>query len=83
MCYLEKWPKHHKILGNLLENTVTAPSRAEKGNRYIHLNLLYTAQILIVTVDNFFTGEIKKRETFASPKNVMLKLKNNSQYTIS
>lgn len=52
------------ILGNLLENAVTAASRAEKGNRYIHLNLLYTAQMLIVTVDNSFTGEIKKEGDF-------------------
>lgn len=48
------------ILGNLLENALTAASAAEKGNRYINLNILYTSQILVITVDNSFAGEIKK-----------------------
>lgn len=48
------------ILGNLLENALTAASSAETGNRYINLNILYTSQILVITVDNSFAGEIKK-----------------------
>lgn len=57
------------ILGNLLENALTAASRAEEGNRYINLNILYTAQILVITVDNSFVGEIKKTgDTYISQK---------------
>lgn len=57
------------ILGNLLENALTAASKAEEGNRYINLNILYTAQILVITVDNPFAGEIKKTgDTYISQK---------------
>lgn len=48
------------ILGNLLENALTAASKVEKGSRYIDLHILYTAQMLVITVDNPFTGEIKR-----------------------
>lgn len=57
------------ILGNLLENALTAASRVEKGERYINLNILYTAQILVITVDNPFAGEvIKTGDTYISQK---------------
>ncbi len=48
------------ILANLLENALTAASKVEKGSRYIDLHILYTAQMLVITVDNPFAGEIKK-----------------------
>lgn len=57
------------ILGNLLENALTAASRVEKRERYINLNILYTAQILVITVDNPFAGEvIKTGDTYISQK---------------
>ncbi len=57
------------ILGNLLENALTAASMTEKGEGYIDLHILYTAQILVITVDNPFTGEIKKEgDTYISQR---------------
>ena len=50
------------ILGNLLENAIYASSHGELEERFIQFHMLCSGQMLAITVDNSFYGEIKKVE---------------------
>lgn len=47
------------LLGNLLENAVTAASKSDHEKRNIRLNIVLHRKMLAITVDNSFNGEIK------------------------
>lgn len=47
------------LLGNLLENAVTAASQSRPGERSIQLNILLHRKMLAITLDNSFNGELK------------------------
>lgn len=56
------------ILGNLLENAIEACEKV-KNNRFIHLKSILQYNMLIITMDNSFDGElIIKDEKFYSTK---------------
>ena len=48
------------ILGNLLENAIYAAENGNQKERFIQFNMLCSGQMLAITVDNSFDGEIKK-----------------------
>ncbi|MEG0273435.1 MAG: ATP-binding protein [Hydrogenoanaerobacterium sp.] len=48
------------LLGNLLENAITAAESAEKDNRAIDLNIICSGKMLAITVDNGFDGKTNK-----------------------
>lgn len=48
------------LLGNLLENAVTASSRIPEAGRSIRLNMICVGKMLAITVDNSFDGIVKK-----------------------
>ena len=50
------------ILGNLLENAIDAADRGEQDERFIQFHILCSGQMLAITVDNGFQGEIKKAD---------------------
>lgn len=50
------------ILGNLLENAIDAASRANPDERFIQFHMLCCGQMLAITMDNGFHGNIKKAE---------------------
>jgi len=57
------------IFGNLLENAIEACARMREGTRFIRLNSIVMANMLAITIDNSFNGEIKKDgEIFLSHK---------------
>lgn len=47
------------ILGNLLENAVTAASKTSQKERSIQLNIILHRKMLAITVDNSFDGTIQ------------------------
>ncbi|MEG0376843.1 MAG: GHKL domain-containing protein [Eubacterium sp.] len=47
------------LLGNLLENAITAAARAPKENRLINLNIIRSGKMIAITADNGFDGKIK------------------------
>ncbi|MEG2957349.1 MAG: ATP-binding protein [Christensenellaceae bacterium] len=47
------------LLGNLLENAITAAQYAERDHKTIALNIIRSGQMLAITVDNSFDGNIK------------------------
>lgn len=50
------------ILGNLLENAIYAADQGDQEERFIQFHMLCSGQMLAITVDNSFHGEIKKME---------------------
>lgn len=48
------------ILGNLLENAIYAAGHGDHRERFIQFHMLCSGQMLAITVDNGFPGEIKK-----------------------
>ncbi|MBD5088722.1 MAG: sensor histidine kinase [Clostridiales bacterium] len=44
------------LLGNLLENAITAVTSAPDGQQIIRLNMIVSRKTLIITVDNGFDG---------------------------
>lgn len=66
------------LLGNLLENAVTAAASAPEGQRWIRLNMIVSGKTLVVTVDNGFDGaaEYKNGEYLSTkPEHTGLGLK--------
>lgn len=51
------------LLGNLLENAMTAACHAKKENRFIHLNLTCTGNSLVITADNGCDGRLCREQT--------------------
>ncbi len=57
------------IFGNLLENATEACSRMKSGARYITLNSQVRGEVLFITMDNSYDGNVsKKGERFYSSK---------------
>lgn len=57
------------IFGNLLENAVEACDRMENGDKFIELHSMIQYDILTITMDNSFNGQIvKDGEKFHSSK---------------
>ena len=57
------------LLGNLLENAYTAADHALPGNRSITVRLAVHGNMLVITIDNGFDGNVnKKRDHYLSTK---------------
>ncbi len=57
------------LLGNLLENAYTAADHALPGNRSITVLLAVHGNMLVITIDNGFDGNVnKKRDHYLSTK---------------
>lgn len=57
------------LLGNLLENANTAADHALPGNRSITVRLAVHGNMLVITIDNGFDGNVnKKRDHYLSTK---------------
>lgn len=57
------------LLGNLLENAYTAAGHALPGNRSITVRLAVHGNMLVITIDNGFDGNVnKKRDHYLSTK---------------
>lgn len=57
------------LLGNLLENAYTAAAHALPGNRSITVRLAVHGNMLVITIDNGFDGNVnKKRDHYLSTK---------------
>lgn len=50
------------ILGNLLGNSIYAAAKIPAPERVIRLNMVHQGNMLAVTVDNSFNGEVKKKD---------------------
>lgn len=50
------------LIGNLLENAVTAAMRAEQSERQIRLNMSCSGRMLGITVDNGFDGIVRQKD---------------------
>lgn len=50
------------LLGNLLENAINAASKLPVSERDIKLNILQQGNMLAVTVDNSFNGEVLQKD---------------------
>lgn len=50
------------LLGNLLENSISAASRANDENRFITMNMMITGNMFVIAIDNGFDGKIKKKD---------------------
>ena len=67
------------ILGNLLENAIDAADCGEGEQRFIQFHMLCSGQMLAITVDNGFHGEVKKvdgRYVSSKPNHSGLGLRN-------
>ncbi len=47
------------VLSNLLENAVRAAEQCGEGERFIRLNMICSGQMLVVAIDNSFSGQLK------------------------
>lgn len=57
------------VLGNLLENAVTAAAEVGEAGRFIRLNIVCSGKMLAVTVDNSYTGVLTPEgDTYRSTK---------------
>jgi two-component system sensor histidine kinase AgrC len=50
------------IIGNLLENALTAADRASDKQRFINVNVMLTGKMLVLTVDNGFDGKVALKD---------------------
>ncbi len=50
------------LLGNLLENAVTAANLSNNATRHIYLNIMCHRKMLAITVDNSFNGNVQQNE---------------------
>lgn len=48
------------LLGNLLDNAVTAAGHAPEADRFVRLNMICSGKMLAVTVDNGFDGNVRR-----------------------
>ncbi len=51
------------VLGNLLENAVSAAEQCGEGEKFIRLNMIRSGQMLVIAVDNSFIGRVKMSGT--------------------
>ncbi len=49
------------LLGNMLENAITAAARAQGSNRFIRFHMLCSGKMLALTCDNGFDGAIRMK----------------------
>lgn len=50
------------VLGNLLENAVCAAEQCGEGERFIRLNMICSGQMLVVAIDNSFSGQLRMED---------------------
>ena len=48
------------LLGNLLDNALSAAKKAADSERFVNLNMIYSGKMLAVTVDNGFDGNVNR-----------------------
>lgn len=71
------------LLGNLLENAYTAADHALPGNRSITVRLAVHGNMLVITIDNGFDGNVNKKETITCRQKCLIQVMVSAVFVIS